>query len=132
MICDEVKPNCLVIACCSERCVEVNNVIEDNQRMVKTSHEYAYGNMRKNEYCPVCHTQLFSYSISDRFENEVKPSKVFLHCIYCHSNYELIRTKDDWLIYSHLMIDHGRAICKARTPDCKNCFLKSLCPSANI
>jgi len=99
MICDEVKPNCLVIACCSERCVEVNNVIEDNQRMVKTSHEYAYGNMRKNEYCPVCHTQLFSYSISDRFENEVKPSKVVLHCIYCHSNYELIRTKDDWLIY---------------------------------
>ncbi len=40
--------------------------------------------------------------------------------------------KDDWIIYSHLMIDHGRAICKARRPDCKNCFLSSLCPSANI
>ena len=33
----------------------------------------------------------------------------------------------DWIIYSHLMIDHGRAICKARKPDCPNCFLKDLC-----
>ena len=36
----------------------------------------------------------------------------------------------DWILYSHLMIDHGRAICKARTPDCENCFLTALCPSA--
>lgn len=38
--------------------------------------------------------------------------------------------KNDWILYSHLMIDHGRAVCKARTPDCKNCFLTALCPSA--
>ncbi len=37
--------------------------------------------------------------------------------------------KDDWIIYSNLMIDHGRAVCKARTPNCKNCFLAVLCPS---
>ncbi len=37
--------------------------------------------------------------------------------------------KNDWITYSHLMIDHGRTICKARKPDCKNCFLTVLCPS---
>lgn len=37
-----------------------------------------------------------------------------------------------WIIYSHLMIYHGRAICKARRPDCENCFLSRLCPSSNV
>ena len=38
--------------------------------------------------------------------------------------------KKDWIVFSHLMIDHGRAICKARKPDCDNCVLYKLCPSA--
>ena len=38
----------------------------------------------------------------------------------------------DWIIFTHLMIDHGRAICIARRPDCVNCTLKKLCPSAKI
>ena len=38
--------------------------------------------------------------------------------------------KKDWIIYSHLMIDHGRSVCKARKPDCGCCFLSKLCPSA--
>ncbi len=38
----------------------------------------------------------------------------------------------DWIIYSHLLIDHGRSICIARRPDCPNCFLNRLCPSAAI
>ena len=40
--------------------------------------------------------------------------------------------KKDWIIYTHLIIDHGRAICKARTPDCKNCFLTQYCPSSQV
>ncbi len=39
-----------------------------------------------------------------------------------------IISEKDWIIYSHLMIDHGRAICKARKPDCGSCFLSELCP----
>jgi len=35
--------------------------------------------------------------------------------------------KKDWINYAYLMIDHGRAICKARKPDCQHCFLKGLC-----
>jgi len=39
---------------------------------------------------------------------------------------------EDWIIYAHLLIDHGRAVCKARQPDCQNCFLNKICPSANL
>ena len=40
--------------------------------------------------------------------------------------------KKDWIGYAYLMIDHGRAICRARRPDCANCFLNKLCPSAKV
>lgn len=39
--------------------------------------------------------------------------------------------KKDWIIISHLLIDHGRQVCKARRPDCLNCILRKFCPSAN-
>lgn len=38
----------------------------------------------------------------------------------------------DWTLWAHLLIDHGRAVCKARKPDCANCVLADLCPSAEI
>ena len=40
--------------------------------------------------------------------------------------------QDEWTLWSHLLIDHGRAVCKARRPDCGNCVLLDLCPSAEI
>ena len=40
--------------------------------------------------------------------------------------------KKDWIIFSHLLIDHGRKICNARRPDCPHCILNKLCPSANL
>lgn len=39
--------------------------------------------------------------------------------------------RDDWTIYSHLIIQHGREICKARKPICTSCFLNDICPAAN-
>ena len=36
--------------------------------------------------------------------------------------------KQDWTIYSHLIIWHGRARCRARKPDCDQCEIKNLCP----
>jgi endonuclease-3 len=38
--------------------------------------------------------------------------------------------KDDWTVFSHLLILHGRRVCKARKPDCPNCVLNDVCPSA--
>jgi endonuclease III len=38
--------------------------------------------------------------------------------------------EEDWTIFSHLLILHGRRVCKARKPDCPNCVLNDICPSA--
>jgi endonuclease III len=40
--------------------------------------------------------------------------------------------EEDWTIFSHLLILHGRRVCKARKPDCPNCVLNDICPSANL
>jgi endonuclease-3 len=39
---------------------------------------------------------------------------------------------EDWTLWSHLLIDHGRQVCKARRPECARCALADLCPSAEI
>ena len=38
--------------------------------------------------------------------------------------------KGEWSVLSDLLIAHGRAICKARTPKCRKCVLVDICPSA--
>jgi endonuclease-3 len=39
--------------------------------------------------------------------------------------------KKNWTMFSHLVIYHGRNICKARKPDCPGCPIAKYCPSAN-
>ena len=39
--------------------------------------------------------------------------------------------KKDWTIFPHLMIQHGRATCRARVPQCEECSINQLCPSAH-
>ena len=34
-----------------------------------------------------------------------------------------------WVQFTHLLIDHGRAVCTARNPDCDACVLADVCPS---
>jgi endonuclease-3 len=38
--------------------------------------------------------------------------------------------EEDRTIFSHLLILHGRRTCKSRKPDCPNCTLNDICPSA--
>ena len=42
---------------------------------------------------------------------------------------ELVPRKD-WIIFSHLLIFHGRRVCKARRPLCEECVVEKLCPSS--
>jgi endonuclease-3 len=37
--------------------------------------------------------------------------------------------QEDWTLWSHLMIYHGRAICQARKPKCTECPLLADCPA---
>lgn len=42
-----------------------------------------------------------------------------------------IVAKKDWTMFGHLLIFHGRNICKARRPDCGSCAIDKYCPAAN-
>ena len=38
--------------------------------------------------------------------------------------------EEERTLFSHLLIFHGRRVCKSRKPDCPNCVLNHVCPSA--
>lgn len=44
----------------------------------------------------------------------------------------VIIPKKDWVIFPHLLISHGRAICRARNPLCDQCVIEKLCPSSYL
>src|SRR5258708_33432109 len=55
------------------------------------------------------------------------------------SNVDAVKIEEDlmkllpqkeWTAFSHRLIAHGRAVCVARKPKCKECALNDVCPSA--
>ena len=48
-----------------------------------------------------------------------------------HEMMELV-LREDWTIYSHLLIYHGRAVCTARRAMCEDCSLARLCPKVGV
>jgi endonuclease-3 len=40
--------------------------------------------------------------------------------------------REDWTLWAHLLIDHGRKVCQARRPRCGECALAGDCPSADV
>jgi endonuclease-3 len=40
--------------------------------------------------------------------------------------------QEEWTLFSHLLIWHGRRRCFARNPDCPNCEIKALCPRIGV
>jgi endonuclease III len=40
--------------------------------------------------------------------------------------------KKDWFVLTYLLIDHGRAICRAQNPNCAGCVLRDVCPSSRL
>jgi endonuclease-3 len=40
--------------------------------------------------------------------------------------------KKDWFGLTYLLIDHGRAVCRAQNPNCAGCVVNSLCPSSRL
>lgn len=66
--------------------------------------------------------------LSDRFgwtTNIADPVKVELKL-------NVLCPEKNWIMLSHYLISHGRSICKARSPNCQDCFLVSDCPSSQV
>ncbi len=40
--------------------------------------------------------------------------------------------EETWIEISHLLASHGRAVCKARKPDCFNCVIYDFCPGKKL
>ena len=40
--------------------------------------------------------------------------------------------RESWALLSHLLIFHGRQVCVARRPRCRECVVAELCPSASL
>ncbi len=40
--------------------------------------------------------------------------------------------EEDRTLFAHLLIFHGRKVCKARKPLCPECLLNDICPSADL
>ena len=38
--------------------------------------------------------------------------------------------EEEWTMFSHRVIFHGRQVCHARTPECDACVLRDMCPAA--
>jgi endonuclease-3 len=38
----------------------------------------------------------------------------------------------DWFAFAYVLIDHGRAVCKAPVPRCEACPVNDLCPSSRV
>jgi endonuclease-3 len=40
--------------------------------------------------------------------------------------------REKWFTFTYVLIEHGRAICKAPTPRCEECPVNELCPSSRV
>ena len=40
--------------------------------------------------------------------------------------------EESWFDFTYVLIDHGRAICQAKKPDCAACSVNDLCPSSLV
>ena len=45
---------------------------------------------------------------------------------------EKLVPKKDWVLFPHLIIWHGRAVCQARKPKCGECVLEDICPKIGV
>ncbi len=64
-----------------------------------------------------------------RVSNRLRLTKHAIDAVKIEQDLIRIVPQDDWTIFSHLLIFHGRAICQARKPRCDECPLLPHCPA---
>ncbi|MHA1198367.1 MAG: endonuclease III [Candidatus Heimdallarchaeaceae archaeon] len=69
------------------------------------------------------HVKRISYRLG--FTKNINPEKIEIDLM------EII-PQEKWGRITHLLISHGRVICKASTPKCQECFLLDYCPRVGV
>lgn len=65
--------------------------------------------------------------LSERLQlsRETQPEKI-------EKDLQKLVPRDQWTVFSHWLIWHGRRRCFARNPDCEDCEIRELCPSRDL
>ena len=64
-----------------------------------------------------------------RVSNRLGLTKHAVDAVKIEQDLMMIVPQEDWTLFSHLLIHHGRAICQARKPKCEVCPLLPHCPA---
>jgi endonuclease-3 len=64
-----------------------------------------------------------------RVSNRLALTKHAVDAVKIEQDLMQVVPQDDWTLWSHLLIHHGRAICQARKPKCDQCPLLPHCPA---
>jgi endonuclease-3 len=64
-----------------------------------------------------------------RLSNRLGLTKQKIDAVKIEQDLIQIVPQDQWTLFSHLLIHHGRAICQARKPKCASCPVFQHCPS---
>ncbi len=64
-----------------------------------------------------------------RVSNRLRLTKHAIDAVKIEQDLIKVVPQDDWTMFSHLLIHHGRAICQARKPKCDICPLLPHCPA---
>ncbi|MBT3262300.1 endonuclease III [Candidatus Woesearchaeota archaeon] len=69
------------------------------------------------------HVKRISFRLG--FTKNINPDKI---------EQDLMKIIDNkyWLELNHVLVLHGRAVCKAPTPSCSECVLNKICPKNNV
>ena len=64
-----------------------------------------------------------------RVSNRLKLTSHKIDAVKIEQDLIKVVPQDEWTLFSHLLIHHGRAICQARKPKCTQCSILEQCPS---
>ena len=64
-----------------------------------------------------------------RLANRLKLTSQKIDAVKIEQDLIKVVPQDEWTMFSHLLIHHGRAICQARKPKCTQCPILEHCPS---
>src|ERR671919_586251 len=114
---------CLIAVILSAQSTDkkVNEVTEMLFRKYRTPEDYL--RVPESEVAVDTHVRRVSQRLG--FTDQKDPNKI-------ERDLMAILPREDWFGFTYVLIDHGRAICKAPTPHCQECPVNHLCPSSRV